>query len=257
MNAFQKFWEWLTDLIQGNHYKYPSNTQDIIGYGLANTWHKVDALDLAKRLRKNGLNSTTIELLGYAEDNYYNNPSQLYGKFDDLMDAMRCKKVLVKVNILNNNMCPAQYNSAWFQGILDHLNKVGTEGIMLQSVAEWDMGTACYSKLKGFEAQMAASWSGQKSWNSPSRPTSAPAGYTIEYHSLSTNDPGPVKCVVNTDTTSILNEFGGVKSKVTNPSRLTSYVKSVRNKGNGFVFYQYADVGIDDGAIGAIAQALK
>jgi len=244
-----------------------------IGYGVENNWMNINAAQLANELYANNLTITHVELLGYGKETGYENPSALYPKFLTFVEEMRKKDITVFVNIINWNkgvsryypengdvsICESQYSDSWFSGILDFMvNQVGTEGIILQTASEWGngQGAGCEEKAIKMNKLMEQRWTGMKSWNYGTQPTSAPAGYTVfEYHPGDLNTI-PSGALITTDHGGSLEPLqnGNVRG-FANPIVLEDYARKVYNSDAvGFIYYGFAHSQIDSAAIRALGK---
>jgi len=269
----KKFWQWIIELIFGAPpAEFISSPLEAKGWGLVNEWLTCP-VKVIDALADNGCNCTHIELLAWGSLNLYdeNNTDGRRWVFDSLGKLLKQAKrrgIYVCINLCNANIGDTKYpengrtplsrfDDAWFVRLLEQTIEIirlaGMENnVALQAVSEWqDWRSDRWCKI------LDDRWPGQKLWNKNSRPETAPAGHTPEYHPLSTRAFGAMNSYVLTDTGSILNEFGGLRGHVHNHDKLRNYVQTVRAKGNGFCFYCFnsAGNGIDYDAIKTIGNA--
>jgi len=250
-----------------------ANSGKPIGYGVENNWMNIDAAQLASELSANGLTLTHVEFLGYGRETGYDNPAALYSKFLTFVEEMRKKDITVFVNIVNWNkgvhlpenggvsICDSKYDDAWFSGILDFfVNQVGTDGIILQSASEWGdgQGAGCEEKAERWNNMMANRWTGMKSWNKGTQPTSAPSGYNFfEYHPGNLNTI-PNGALITTDHPGSLEPLqNGNLRGYANPTALESYASTVYDSGAiAFIYYGFSHSQIDSAAIQALGRVV-
>jgi peptidoglycan hydrolase-like protein with peptidoglycan-binding domain len=254
----------------------PADVEDIIGYGIVNNWMNIDSVSLAAQLASNGLTTTHIELLGYAKDNYYDNPSVLYPKLKTFINNMRAKGIVVFINIVNWNkgagvsengtvsICESKYNDVWFTGIVDYLiDEVGMESIILQAASEWSGGrnSSCDSKAQQWENIVQTKWTGMKSSNKGTRPSSpVKSGWFFEYHPCSATDLGADGSIVTTDCGGILSFLGkgGDMRGLADITNLQAYAcKVISSEDKGFLYYGFGHSQIDSQAIMALGQIVS
>ncbi|MFA5126312.1 MAG: hypothetical protein WC462_04915 [archaeon] len=244
-----------------------------MGYGVENKWMNIDAQQLANELSTNGLKLTHVEFLGYGREPYYDSPSVLYPKFLTFVEEMRKKDIIVFVNMVNWNkgvhlpengsvsICDSKYSDVWFSGILDFMvNQVGTKGIILQSASEWGNGegAGCPEKAQRWATLVEQSWTGAKSWNKGTQPTSAPPGYDVfEYHPGNLNSI-PNGALITTDHPGSLEPLqNGQLRGYANPTALENYATKVYDSGAvAFIYYGFSHERIDSAAIQAIGRVI-
>ncbi|MBI3987320.1 MAG: hypothetical protein HY343_10385 [Lentisphaerae bacterium] len=235
---------------------------DMVGYGPVTFWYDVDADLLGDALLENGLTITQIE---FFNDAFFGDLNTVKPHFNEFIGKMRQRNILVSVNIINWNyrsIGDPQYDTTWFNAIMDYfVDEVGPEGIILQAASEWDASRNLDStdKALAFNDILAERWPGMKSWNRGAHPSSAPAGFLLEYHAHSTGDIGPQGGITTTDSSSILQELslsGNVPGPV-NTALLKDYARRVHAAGNGFIYYDFANPTINFDVIGALGEMLR
>lgn len=246
---------------------YPQSAASVYGYGPVNRWFDVDPGELGDALVKAKCNCTCIELLGHAEAGHYDNTSKIKDAYPAFVAAMRRRRIMVYCIVLNWNkgkgsngngsgpsLCDARYDTTWFNNVLKIVRDEGMEGVCLEAAAEWaDAFKECTAKAQSFCDHAAANWAGQKGWNKGSRPMSAPATYWLNYHINSCKPAGPVGCIDTTDTSTVLNELGGLWN-FANPDKLKALAAAVKKSGRGFLYYGFGHKSIDQAGLDAMGK---
>jgi len=139
-----------------------------------------------------------------------------------------------------STVCSKRFNGDWFREIVSFLVDRGTEGLILLATSEsFDaQNRGCDARAGRFDSWLAEMWAGMKSWNRGSRPSTAPAGYFLEYHPLKAGDPCRPDCIVLTDTS--LGKALDKADGTIDPAKLIPYAKKVHNRRQGFVYYGHS-----------------
>lgn len=244
------------------------------GWGRVNQWMDVDASELAGTLAANGCTATLCEFLGFGEAHNWERLPWLKDQAKAFTGAMRHKGVWTHWTVCNWNqgeglsqngsvsICDARFSDEWFAdliGFFAGLTKDG--GVSVLPCSELGVRNAkCRAKgLRWHEMTRQSIGSGNLRWNgngdaSPSG--GSPGGELVEYHVGRVSDTGYRNgSLVVTDTSSVLNELGGLHGYVTNHAKLAQCVRQAQAKGCGFVHYGFDTPGIDFKAIETIGAA--
>lgn len=243
------------------------------GWGRVNQWVDTDAKELAWVLAANGCTATLCEFLGFGADGHWKNPSSLFDPARRFTDAMRHKGVWTHWTIINWNMgeglpengntsiCASRFNDAWYVPMMDFFRDLAKDGgVSVLPCSELggrnagcrSKGLSWHNATRNVIGVPLTRWNG----NGTSRPTSSPSGEIVEYHVSKVADKGYRSgSLVVTDTSSVLNELGGLRAYVSNHDGLARCVRQCLAKGCGFVHYGFSTPGIDYKAIETIGAA--
>lgn len=248
--------------------KFATSPQEILGFGVDQSWMYVDPNKLGDALVKAKVNTTSIGLFscnstdtekqtipwGYWMDHF----DEMKSVLTKFLDAMKKRKITVYVTICGWNqrngnpdpqtgkgatMCCSRYDNNWFAHIIEYFVSRGTDGLILctagEPVPNYGDGGPCINKFYGFTAILDANWTGMKGWNLGVRPTTAPAGYFIEYHPQKSSEKTPAGAIVLTDGPAA-SEFGNhdpINPSVENGPALVAYIQKQKAQNNGFIWW--------------------
>lgn len=260
--------------------QFVTQSKDMLGFGADTFWLYVNSDNLADQMVPNGVNSTRAEIFNCSPSlaqSQSADPSPhgywTWDKFDtDLkvpldkfLTVMQQRKITTVVTFFGGHDM-SKVNDDIFFKILNFLKArpQGIDGIIINLAAEPGPWTKePYPGYFNHLVQMLDQyWAGMKVWNYGTRPTSTPAGYLTEWHPQAMNDYGPnspsVIVVPDSAVYFGLNIDSSINSKI-DPNKTIPYIKSVRPKGNGFIYYGQRFMGwdIDVTGIKAIGDAAK
>jgi len=245
------------------------------GYGRVNQWAETDAKELAEALRDSGCNATICEFLEFGDLHFAHEPEQLFEPARAFTRAMRRQGIWTHWTIINWNIgeglaengkekiCAARFDDQWFAGMLGFFVSLARDGgVSVLPCSELGVrNTGC--KAKGLRWHKSARdilgaqltrWNG----NGNARPLSAPAGECVEYHIARTSDMAYKRgSLIVSDTSSVLNELGGLKTYVSDHARLRKIVEQAKKNNCGFLHYGFFTPSIDHGAIHTIGSAAQ
>lgn len=259
---------------------FVTQPKNMLGFGADTFWLYVDPNALADEMVPNGVNCTHVEIFNCSPSQAQStsaDPSPhgfwtadkfdptLKPVLDSFLKVMQERKITTVITFFGGHDM-SKVNDDIFFKILNFLKSrpQGINGIAINMAAE--PGTWTKEPYPGYfnhlTQMLDQNWSGMKVWNYGTRPASAPAGYSIEWHPQVMNDYGPNNPSVIIDPDSAvwfgLNIDGSINSKI-DPNKLIPYVKAVRAKGHGFIYYgqRFAGWDIDKAGIKAIGDSAK
>jgi hypothetical protein len=232
----------------------PIPTGTLKGYGMVCYWMNLSNFDtLMSTLKNNNCNCTSIELFGREEDGWINKQDVIKSQFTKMVTSARKYGITIFVDMINGANESGQ-TDAWFQDWLNFIKSFGSNGLVIQTAAEWNdskMANWCVmteNTLTGFAL----------SWNKGARPQTATSKYKyIDYHSTTLTDlGGPDKrTICNTDS-QILNTMmnGGVMGQTFKTDQVTTFGTGALKAGKSVNLYGYAHQSIDPAAIQALGK---
>ena len=197
-----------------------------IGYAIPWDWDKVDPVELATALHRNGLNITLIEI------DLRKDPQSV----SDWIKPFRRFGIVVEIVLVNGNATDSiQQPSEWFENYVQELKrKVGAEGILFQPVTE--------PGARGGDQDKIQHWIdyGLKEWPGPtvinigfewSAPFVSRAGYLEKHHCKNPDETtmlSGIKYINTTDCTATLGM---------DPKRAALAVRTAIQKNTNFILY--------------------
>jgi len=240
------------------------------GWGRVNQWMDTDASELAAVLADSGCNATLCEFLGFGQDHRWDDMDRLFTQARHFTEAMRRQGIFTHWTLVNWNqgeglsangtlsICEARFSDEWFNGIIGFFRELAQDGgVSVLPCSELGVrnskcrakGLRWHNAARGVFGASLTRWNG----NGDASPTGAPSGEIVEYHVGRVSDTGYHRgSLVVTDTSSVLNELGGLRAYVSNHDKLAQCVRQAQAKGCGFVHYGFSTPGIDYKAIETI-----
>lgn len=224
----------------------------LIGYGVVNHWHGVDAAQLAILLAHNGLTLTEIEYVAWFDADGESGRSLRtdVDAAERFVNVMRTSEVTTLISLVNwNSQAPRQAPRAWFLDRLREIrDRIGPARVLLLPVSEPD-GSA-----KSIEWQELAlqEWPGPTVLNGRGgrgEPLVV-GGQYVDWHWCQDFTPETVRVVTagrstinNTDCTPVLNP---------GPVRVARMARAALDRGAHFLVYDGRGSVIDEAVILAL-----
>ncbi len=250
----------LADLLAGvrpcKEFEY--TPRKLIGVGpCVNYWHRNSPWPIARALRKAGLNSTAIEVFGWACTSLHTNPEAAIAALNRWVAVMRRYRITTLCILVNQNSEETKYGhvgtplSTHMPAIAKvhaAILKLGPKGIIYQAVAECSRPSGQAIERLVVPAASAAGFITASENNG--RTAGGQADIIIR-HPGSTRDTGVPGILILTDSQILreLSEGGLFETAFANPAALRKYAAAVLATGAGFIHYAFGPRTPDYGAI--------
>jgi hypothetical protein len=253
---------------------YPKNPTEVIGLGRDYTWTTGGQENFIKMLVRNKINTTSIELAGWANKETKKGQTFLYrdkiGKvkphYEELLSVARRYKVLVIVSVVNDNKGTRKYGDdgrpldQFKQDVEDAMNLVlknGPNGVWVQVVAETQTAYGRQVEEKWIKKFREAGFN--VIYNQASRPSGPAFGANMfAWHNCSLNDFGKSNCILIPDCGAAIAAYteGGLNGPSLKANVLEDFARKVKAKKNvGLCIYTgWALQNVNEDAVKALAR---
>jgi hypothetical protein len=231
----------------------------LIGYGVVNLWHTIDAAKLASRLAEAGCTLTEIEYVAWF------NKEAREGKSTEthpeaarrFVDEMRRRRITTLISLVNwNSEAARKQDDDWFRArLLEVRRGVGPEGVILMGVSEPDGQED--GKAYRWMQIAAREWNGRRAANGDGgRGEPHVEGFDFaDWHHCEDFDAKTVRVTVggkpvinNTDCGPVLNP---------GPARVRAMARVAIKRNAHFCVYGFRDERIDEAVIDSLGEELR
>jgi hypothetical protein len=231
----------------------------MVGYGVVNLWHTINAERLGTLLERAGCNLTEIEYVAWFNDEARKGRSvethvERAARF---VAAMRRHHVVTFINVVNwNGEAQRKQDDPWFLARLREIREaIGPQWVILQAVSEPDGGEG--GKAYRWMRLATKEWPGVLVANGDGGRGNphVPGFDLVDWHHCRDFDEQSVLTTVagrpvlnNTDCGPVVNP---------GPKRAAAMARAALDRGAHFLIYGYDDRGIDERVIAALGQVIR
>ncbi|HET6385945.1 MAG TPA: hypothetical protein VFJ58_21345 [Armatimonadota bacterium] len=230
----------------------------LIGYGVVNLWHTIDADELAAALSDAGCTLTEIEYVAWFNDAARKGESTVtsVGAARRFIEAMRRKRIKTLVSLINWNSAAArEEDDAWFSARVQEMKTtVGPDQVILLGVSEPDGQED--GKAYRWMKITAREWTGVLAANgNAGRGVPQVAGYDyVDWHHCSDFDDRSVRISTSGKPTINDTDCGPVLNP--GPARVRAMAHVALHRRAHFHVYGFHDMAIDHAVIQALGNEI-
>lgn len=231
----------------------------MVGYGVVNLWHTIDANRLGMLLERAGCNLTEIEYVAWFNDAARNGLSaethvDLAARF---VTAMRRHHIVTFINVVNwNGVEQRKQDDAWFLARVQEIrDRIGPSQVILQGVSEPD--ESMDGKAYRWMRLAAREWPGILAANGDAGrgEPRVPGFDLVDWHHCRDLDEKSVLLRVGGRPVINNTDCGPVTNP--GPSRASAMARAAVARGAHFLIYGFKDASIDERVIRALGEVLR